>query len=456
MIGKWRDIIMRVCNGNRVILVVLLLAILSSFSINTPAQENNTFDGKINTDLDAGKRQKIVEAVIKTMRDYYIWPEKAEEMAALLEKNLKEGAYDNFDQRDPFIRRLTQDLRSVAHDLHLGVWPLETSLTLSEISEEAKIREAAWLRYTHYGMPKVKRLHGNIGYLEILDFDEPPEAEAATIAAMNFLAGSDALVIDLRRCGGGSGYTGRIIDSYFFDEPTHIGNVYTRYTDENRQSWTMPYVPGPKLIDVPIYILQSRRTASAAESMGYALQTQKRATIVGEKSRGAANPVDEINFPELSICGDVTSRVTGSGWEGGGVTPDIDVPAERALMAACLDAMEKLTLKEADDDIKRVRQWALDQYKAEMNPVKIDEKELKQLCGDYSSSVSVWVDEGYLHMRRANGEPAVTLIPLGKDEFGVKEREARVRFNRDGDGKVTEMMFIFADGYDYTFKKNEV
>ncbi len=442
----------------RILRFSMFLAVSLCLPITANAQNEASYDGKIDTTLDANRRAEIVDTVISTLNKYYIHPDKAAEMAELLRKNLTDGAYDDFQSRNPFIRQLTKDLRSITHDLHLGVWPIEWSLTLDEISEEAKAKEALMLRYDNYGLPTVRRLQGNIGYLEILDFTGPDQAADAIAAAMNFLSSSDALVIDLRRCGGGEGYGGRLLLSYLFKEPTYLATIYTRYTDSTVQAWTMPFVPGPRMTDIPVYVLQSRRTASAAESMSYSLQTLKRATIVGEKSRGAANPVDELNFPDLSITvavsiSDVTSPITGTGWEGIGITPDIDVPAESALPAACRDATEKVIKKDTDEDIRKLHQWALDMYNAQLNPVKMDKAQMDQLCGEYSSSVSVWQEDGHLYMRRYDGEPAVTLIPLGNDEFAVEEREARARFIRNPDGAIAELVFVFADGYDYTFKR---
>jgi hypothetical protein len=449
---------MRALNMRRIGRFAVLPAVLLCLSLTAHAQQTTSYDGKIDTTLDSNKRTQIIDAVINTLDENYIHPDKAAEMAALLRKNLSQGVYDEFNSRDPFIRRLTKDLRSVTNDLHLGVWPIEWSLTLDEISEEAKAKEALMLRYNNYGLPTVRRLQGNIGYLEILDFEGPDKAADAIAAAMNFLSGSDAMIIDLRRCGGGEGYGGRLLLSYFFEEPAYFMSIYTRRDNKTEQAWTLPYVPGTRMTDIPVYVLQSRRTASAAESMSYALQTLKRATIVGEKSRGAANQVDELNFPELSISvavsiSEVTSPTTGTGWEGVGVEPDINVPAEMALPAACRDAMEKVIQNDADGDLRKLRQWALDMYNARMNPIKMDSAEMNQLCGSYSSSVTVWEDGGHLYMRRSDGEPAVTLIPLGNDEFAVEEREARARFVRNADGTVKEMTFVFASGYDYTFKR---
>jgi len=437
---------------------MLLVAFVFCLSITARSQETASFDGKIDTTLNAGKRTQIIDTVISALNRYYIYPDKAAEMADLLRKNLTDGAYDDFTSRNPFIRQLTKDLRSVTHDLHLGVWPIEWSLTLGEISDEEKAKEARMLRYANYGLPNVRRLQGNIGYLEILDFTGPVQSADAITAAMNFLSSGDALIIDLRRCGGGEGYAGRLLMSYLFEEPTHIASFHTRYTNETVQAWTMPYVLGRKLVKTPVYILQSRRTASAAESMSYSLQSLKRATVVGEKSRGAANQVDEFNYPDLSISvavsiSEVTNPVTHTSWEGIGVEPDIDVTAETALPAACRDALTKLIQNDTDENIRKLHQWALDMYNAQLNPVTLSDADMDQLCGDYSSTVSVWKNDGRLYMRRANGEPAVTLIPLGNDKFAVQEREARATFIRNSDGTVKELLFVFADGYDYTFKR---
>ncbi|TFH65378.1 MAG: hypothetical protein E4G91_02740, partial [Candidatus Zixiibacteriota bacterium] len=368
---------------------VMSIVIVFSLAGNSMSEENAISQTRISTTLDANERSQIVDAVIETLQKYYIYPDKADEMVGLLKRKLNAGEYDGFTNRDPFISELTRDLRSVTNDLHLGVWPIETSLTLGEISEEERQKETVRKRYENYGIPTAKRLQGNIGYLEIMDFEASEQAGAAAVSGMNFLANCDAIIIDLRRCGGGEGPNGLLILSYFFREPVHLNSAYTRYTDVTEQIWTLPYVPGPTMPDIPVYVLQSRRTASAAEGMVYSLKTRRRATIVGEKTRGAANMIDEINFPELSISVAVSiSRVfnpiTGTSWEGVGIEPDIDIPAEKALQAACRHAADKLLQSEKDGDIRRRRQWALDLYEAELNPTEIDDASIRQLCGKYS------------------------------------------------------------------------
>jgi len=68
------------------------------------------------------------------------------------------------------------------------------------------------------------------------------------------------------------------------------------------------------------------------------MQEQRRATIVGERTAGAANPgqrypVNEI-FEVIVPTGRIRSAVLGANWEGRGVIPDIAAKAGDALRIA--------------------------------------------------------------------------------------------------------------------------
>jgi C-terminal processing protease CtpA/Prc len=80
--------------------------------------------------------------------------------------------------------------------------------------------------------------------------------------------------------------------------------------------------------------------------MAFILQEERRATVVGERTPGAANPgrpypagpLFEVVVPN----GQVRTRVSGHNWEGTGVTPDVPVPAADALATARELAMKQL------------------------------------------------------------------------------------------------------------------
>jgi C-terminal processing protease CtpA/Prc len=106
-----------------------------------------------------------------------------------------------------------------------------------------------------------------------------------------------------------------------------------------------------------LYILTSRQTLSAAEAFAYDLKHLGRATIIGETTAGAAHPTEEHRFPDLNIAvsipyGRPISPITGTNWEGTGVEPHIQVPAEDALGAAHLEALKALILVTNNEEYK--------------------------------------------------------------------------------------------------------
>src|SRR5262249_14549182 len=141
------------------------------------------------------------------------------------------------------------------------------------------------------GFVKVERLPGNVGYLELTGFMSPEEAARPAAAAMNFLAATDALIIDLRKNGGGSPPTVALVCSYFFgEEPVHLNSLYWRKGDRTEEFWTRKAVEGPRYLNKEVYVLTSKRTFSGAEEFTYNLKNLKRATVVGETTGGGAHP----------------------------------------------------------------------------------------------------------------------------------------------------------------------
>src|SRR5262249_36093703 len=197
--------------------------------------------------------------------------------------------------------------------------------------EQAHFRE--FLRTSNCGFEKIERLPGNVGYLEFRQFAPPGICADTASAAMNFLANADAVIIDLRRNGGGDPAMVALISSYLFDaEPVHLNDLYFRPDNSTRQWWTLPYVPGKRLgSKKDVFVLTSKRTFSAAEEFTYNLKSLNRATIVGETTGGGAHPGGSrrINdhFAIWVPSGRAINPITKTNWEGTGVTPDIDVPA---------------------------------------------------------------------------------------------------------------------------------
>jgi C-terminal processing protease CtpA/Prc len=234
----------------------------------------------------------------------------------------------------------------------------------------------AFQKKTNAGFVKIERLPGNVGYLELHGF--MPGAEEPAAAAMNFLAGTDALIIDLRNNRGGGPQAVTLLCSYFFDEkPVHLNSLFWRKDNRTDDFWTLKSVAGKRYLGKDIYILTSKRTFSAAEEFAYDLQCLKRATLVGETTGGGAHPGGMAplgeHFMAFIPMGRAINPITKTNWEGKGVKPDIAVPADKALETAHQRAIEQL-LKNGDQETGRLIEMDLKRHQMEAEKAKQENK----------------------------------------------------------------------------------
>ncbi len=307
--------------------------------------------------LDGDSMAAIVEKVCANLEKTYVLAEDAQSMANLLRTNLRDGEYDGLSSLAEFTERLTQDMHSIRHDLHLEVSVIEE--TASSDEEKADHHDPEYLRRRNHQVRKVEVLDGNVGYLELDAFADGDDALNAGVAAMNLLAHTDALIIDLRENGGGGVAMIQLLMSYLNSGPRQLSGIHIREIGADMQIWTHSFVSGPRLADVPVWVLVSERTFSAAEAFAYDMKHMGRGTIVGEVTRGGAHLVRDTEDPELGInlripFARAVSPVTGGNWEGVGVQPDLPVPADEALAVAHAEAIRSILAKEQDP---RWRVW---------------------------------------------------------------------------------------------------
>lgn len=297
--------------------------------------------------LSSEAQATVITKVIKMLEETYVFPQVATECGVRLNALLEKGAFEAPADAEAFGARLTEVLREVSHDKHLLVRMRRRQVQTPQDSPASKpeslplrqrIRRGEHARQQNHGFEKVERLDGNVGYLDLRYFASPGRAMTTATAAMGFLANTDALIFDMRQNGGGHPGMVHFLSSYLFEKPTHLNSFYYREGDRTEEFWTLPGVPGPRMIDVPVFVLTSATTFSGAEEFSYNLKTQGRGTIVGEVTRGGANPGDLIPIDEtfeiFIPIGRAINPITGSNWEGTGVQPDVEVPAKEALKEA--------------------------------------------------------------------------------------------------------------------------
>lgn len=300
--------------------------------------------------LDAATRAAVVDGLLAELDRFYVFPDVAARMIQAIER--RRSAYDVIGSAQQLAEVLTTHLREVSQDRHLEVVysaevlpPNALPPPLGGPPPEMLERMRAVVAASNFGFEKVERLAGNIGYLDLRAFAPPALMGDTAAAAMNVLAGADALIIDLRQNRGGSADAVALIASYFFGpQAVRLNEIYDRPSNQTRQFWTLPYVPGARFAGRDVYVLTSRRTFSAAEDFAYALKNLERATIVGEVTGGGAHAGGprriHDHFFVFVPSSRTTSPITGADWEGVGVVPDVAVPAARALAAAHLRALE--------------------------------------------------------------------------------------------------------------------
>jgi Peptidase family S41/N-terminal domain of Peptidase_S41 in eukaryotic IRBP len=346
-------------------------------------------DGSLAAEQLSGR--DIVTKALALLRENYVFPDQAERIAAEIEARLAAGDYDDLDEIT-LTERLTEHLQAASEDKHLRVRlgggppprrngpgprrgsadprhesgdpsrdradpgrddPGRDGADRGRAAEDGdgqaghevrrlKMRQRA--RLDNFGIRRLERLDGNIGYLDLRRVASPESAGPAVAAAMELVAGTYALIIDLQRNGGGSPHGVALWCSYLFPEgPTHFNDIFDAGTGETRQFWSYPYLPGSRYLDRPVYLLTSSRTFSGAEDFCYTLQSLGRAEIIGETTGGGAHLTRPFRISAAVHIGVPHARsvnpVTGTNWQGTGVVPDTPTPADQAYDVAYAKAL---------------------------------------------------------------------------------------------------------------------
>jgi hypothetical protein len=403
--------------------------------------------------VGAKDRAAIVADIAAAVRDSYVDPATARRMAELLRRQLAIGAYDGLATLDAFTEKLTADLRSVSHDKHLAVgWdPTPPPPQAEELPDAAlEARMAAMMRRENYCFRKVERLAGNVGYLKLDCFAPAKLGGGTAVAAMGFLAGTDALIVDLRDNHGGDASMVQFLASYLVPPDTHLDSFYFREGDRTEQSWSQAWVPGTRLAAVPVFVLTSSRTFSGAEELAYVLKALKRATLVGETTAGAANLTGIYRLQGYPVAvnlpgGRPINPVTGSNWEGTGVEPEVAAAELEALTVAHLRAVAALTEKAADPARKAELDFLRGVLEDRRKPASVSAAELQALAGTYGPR-TVTVAGGALWYER-RPERELRLVPVGRGRFVASDREdLRFRFERKANGEAVCLHVLYPDG----------
>jgi len=177
---------------------------------------------------------------------------------------------------------------------------------------------------------KGQLLPGNIGFVQIMNFNENCASE--TIAAIRDLQqqGAAALIFDVRNNPGG--YVNELVkvldyllpECVVFREMDYRGIEGTRYSDAS-------------CVELPMAVLVNGDSYSAAEFFAACLREYDKATVVGEKTCGKGYYQQTIRLSDGSAVNLSTGKYfTPAGknlTEMGGLTPDVPVAVDEETAA---------------------------------------------------------------------------------------------------------------------------
>ena len=320
---------------------------------------------RVTTPQDA-ERTAALAAVEPLLRAHYIFPEVVDRVAS----TIATLAPDLADSPEDWAAAVTGAFQEASGDLHLRLHHSEEELEQTDPFADSSwtaaelVSEGRRARDDGQGIGAVERLPGNVGLLRMRGFVPLLFSGAQISAAFTLLAGTDALLVDLRTSRGGFPETVQLICSHFFDpagEDVHLNDIVEEGS-RTHQYWSLAWTPAPRYLDRPVYVLTSSRTFSAAEELAYNLKHLGRATVVGEQTRGGAHPSARVpvsphfalNLPHARSV----NPVTATNWEGVGVTPDVLASEADAYDVAYRAALADVVAGDATDAVRREAQEA--------------------------------------------------------------------------------------------------
>ena len=311
--------------------------------------------------LENDEKFLVIERIKEQIDSKYVFVEKADRINNAFDSIQSSGKYGQINDYQNFADKLTEDLISITKDKHFKV-QYNPKLIQSRRARRERMKQPQenqkddeedidwnywYAQKENFGLTKIEILDGNIGYIKS-NFWQPLNWVKSTFdAALNFVAHTDALIIDLSENQGGYSPSDSYLGSYFFSRDSVLWiSGFNRPTGETSSVFTFNRLGGKRYLNKPIFILISEKTFSLAEQFAYCMKHFGKAIIIGQTSAGAAHAIDFVELNENYAIQIPISYsfhpITKTDWEGSGVIPHILTSKEEALKVAQLEAIKKL------------------------------------------------------------------------------------------------------------------
>jgi hypothetical protein len=369
--------------------------------------------------------QAVVAEVRKIIAERYVLPERRPALDAVLAEGLSSGRYRVSDPRQ-LATLINADLERVGKDKHLSFDynPEQASMFASRRNAAGPDNEAyeAMVRTRNHGIMELKVLPGNVRYMDYRGFDWiGPDTAAALDNAMTFLAGGDAVIIDIRRNGGGSPAAVQYITSHFMEAGKPLMTFHMNGKASPDTTATLAEIKAPRMIGKPLYVLTSGGSASAAEEFAGHVGGYKFGELVGENTAGAGfrNELVPVagDFVISVSVGRAVLAATGKDWEAVGLAPTMAAKVPAALDVAQAAALRRLAGTASGRD--KVRLESLADALSARTERRAAGLALAAYVGSYGER-KVMLDGDKLVYQRGD-RPAQPMIALGGHRFAFEQ-----------------------------------
>ena len=381
----------------------------------------------------------VVAEVRRILAERYVLPERRPALDAILAKGLASGRYD-VSEASMLAERINADLETAGKDRHLSFsFDPKQAERLAASHDHAAPDRSGYerdARAANHGITELRLLPGNVRYMAYDGFHwSGAESAAALDNAMRFLAGGSAVIIDIRRNGGGSPQAVQYLVSHFLPADKPLVTFHMNGQPSPDRLSTLAELPAGRMLGKPLYVLTSGGSASAAEEFSGHVSGFKLGELVGETTAGAAFrnefvPVGGRFVLSVSVGRPVLAS-TGKDWEAVGITPTLRAEVPKAPDIAHAHALRKLAA--AAPAGERARMEALSEGILARAEGRKPALPLAAYAGTFGER-RLSVEEGQLYHQRG-GRARTRLIPLGDHRFAFDTDPAvRIDFEATGGG----------------------
>lgn len=409
--------------------------------------------------LTSQQIETIVDTICDKVEQGYVYAEKGKNIADYLHIQFKTGIYNKYTDPKELAGILTKDMRRVCYDGHLAVHfnaPVPDGTTPNAPSKAAP--KPAPTGEKNFNLKAVEILPGNVGYFRFDGFTNNMDVQPVLENALHFLEGTQALIIDIRYNGGGSRGMVNLMEAYLLNKKTEMNAIIGRSGKDTARLFTDPADAKGFTLNMPVYILTSRKTFSAAEDFAYGMQSIHRAQTVGETSGGGAHPIQNspigyglsLSVPFMRAYNPYTHK----DWEGTGVIPDIPCSAGSAIDVA-LSKIYQQDITDSNNPEEKARyKWLNDRVTAKN--IIVPPHMLQKYIGTYGEHFRLFVKDGRLyctdlHMNNFTFE----LHPVNTETFySGPENDLKITTIKSRNNRYLTLHASWSDGYEDIIPKN--